>query len=137
MCELCHTEYRKKWKDWAVSHKILNKGPAQTRVSDTVYGVVKMIMILYVSLWFVLMCVMMSEGEIGVNYKRMSVRTRLAMYSTFILIILCYAFTCISFFSSSGFNNRIELRVQSMFPRSNNADYANDLNLPIKNKIAT
>ena len=137
MCELYHTEYRKKWKDWANSNNILSKAPAQASKFEASFAALKVLLIFFVSFWFVMICIMMVQSERGVHSTRLKGPEKFVIYSTFFLIVFGYIYTSISFFGSQGFKNRIEMRVQSMFPRSNNLNYANDLKLPVKNKIAT
>ena len=88
-------------------------------------------------LWVILMVLVFVRNKGGVSLKNIQPLEYFSIYATFILIAVAYISMTVNYFTSSGFKNRIEMKVRSMFPRSNNADYANDLNLPVRNKIAT
>ena len=96
-------------------------------------------LILYAAMlvWLVLMVIIYVRNKGGVQWRSIMPLEYYSLYFTFGLIVVAYLSMTVNYFTLKGFNNKIETRVRNMFPRSNNADYANDLNLPVRNKIAT
>ena len=58
----------------------------------------------------------------GVQLNTIQGLEYLSVYFTYFLVIVAYLAMTVNYFTSKGFNNKIETKVQNMFPRSNRSE---------------
>lgn len=136
-CELCGSDYRRKWKDWAIKNKLIAGGKKGIPLTEKAKMLAKIILIVYLNLILVLSIWQYSKDSVGIKTSDLTSFDKLYMKLCFGLALFALLYNSYSFYLTPSFQKKIEDHVEKLFPHSNNEEYASNINLPVSNSIKT
>ena len=134
-CELCGSNYKKKWVNWAVANGVIKKDNTkeELRLKQRNSFFNFLISIICIISLFVL--VLMYTGR-NTPLDSPDKITTACFYILAVNLLIVYSIFQLKFYGQKDFKTRIENYLMDLFPHSSNENYARS-NLPVVNSVRT